>query len=442
MKIGILKNISRRRFCKLALASFAGYGISKYATFIGNVSAETEGALPSPVANNHSTEICLNSRKSYHGGWSGSATDQQLSNVLWATGKAPITGTARTIYVATPNNVYTYDPITHELSIHLGGDYRGDSSAAFQIGWTGDTIFDAGTALELAQLESVSLWDGTISQLASCPRNSYKDKANDNWNPDSTIHIATSFGIRDVSGLTSTRVVKSLDNSLPNPLTGSHTDIDQIIKDFKDGEASQAGVNNVIENYMNERSLEDVLADLIYTNSFAQTDLTLAELSQLLWAAYGCTGHITYNSKAGLTVPSAWADYYLTKRIYSATQDGVYRYHNRESPGTDKSTRDHRIEQINASDVRDDLQSAVSNLPQAPCYVIICLDTSQSSSTEPLLETGFAAGALLLQATALNLGCHFKTNLTGTEQSDIQTITDIPASDIPTAVVPVGYPSS
>jgi hypothetical protein len=181
-----------------------------------------------------------------------------------------------------------------------------------------------------------------------------------------------------------------------------------------------------------------VLGNLKYTNSFTQTNLTLQQVSQILWAGYGCTAHTTSNSKAGLTVPSALANYYLTQRIYLANENGVYRYHNRRSPGTDLTTRDHRIEQINAADVRGALQSAVSGLPLSPCYVILCLNSSDAGQEFARLEPGFVAGSMLIQATAIDLGCHFKTKLTSGEQGSIQSATNIPASHIPQAIVSIG----
>jgi hypothetical protein len=54
-------------------------------------------------------------------------------------------------------------------------------------------------------------------------------------------------------------------------------------------------------------------------------------------------------------------------------QDGVFRYHYR-NPGSDLTTRDHRLEQIRAGDVRDGLRSAVRDMPDAPCYIVLCLD--------------------------------------------------------------------
>jgi hypothetical protein len=68
-----------------------------------------------------------------------------------------------------------------------------------------------------------------------------------------------------------------------------------------------------------DNSLEEILADLKYVDSFMQSDLTSHQVSQILWAGYGCTPHVTSNSRAGLTVPSAYANYYLSKMACIAT---------------------------------------------------------------------------------------------------------------------------
>lgn len=54
------------------------------------------------------------------------------------------------------------------------------------------------------------------------------------------------------------------------------------------------------------------------------------------------------------------------------------------------------------------------------------------------LEVGFVAGSMLIQATAFDLGCHFNSDLTSTEQAGIQAATNIPASHIPQAIVCIG----
>ncbi|MCJ7516209.1 MAG: nitroreductase family protein [Dehalococcoidia bacterium] len=347
--------------------------------------------LPEPILTKKSVEICLNSRYSYHNP-TGTASDQQLSNILWAAGKAPLTGAFRNIYVATPAATYLYDPSHNSLNW-----YSSDVAdrGAFVLSYERELAFDAGLTYMPAILASISLWGSTESSVSSCPMRS-----------------KLYFGVQDVKGLTSEVVAhcslpESDEGWLPDPKTTG------------------------------DDALETVLANLKYTSSFDQTNLTRQQISQLLWAGYGCTPHYSSNGRAGLTVPSAMAIYYLTGRIYLVNENGVYRYHNR-NPDTDMTTRDHRLERINSGDVRGSLQSAVSGLSQAPCYVVLCLDSAAALQEFAQLEAGFVAGNMLMQASAIDLGCYFKTKLSPAEQQAIQNATGIPSSNIPQVVVSLG----
>ena len=352
---------------------------------------ETIDSLPAPIVTGNSVEVCLNSRYSQHT-LSGTASFQQLSNVLYYTGKAPIIGVYRNIYVSSQTATYLYDPNNHTLIWY--SDEAADQGA-FVISYDRELAFDAGVSYMPALLASVSLWESTESAVSSCPKG-----------------VKVYFGVQEVRGLTSELAALS---SIPEGEPGWLPD------------PSTMGENNV----------EVVLANLKYVDSFVQRDLTMQQISQILWAGYGCTPHTTSNGRAGLTVPSAYADYYLTGTIYLANENGVYRYHNR-NPSTDLTTRDHRLEQINFEDVRGSLQAALSGLPKAPCYIILCLDSSDEGQLYAHLETGFVASNILIQASAIGLGCHFMTELTLSEQESIQTATGIPLSDIPQVVVSMG----
>lgn len=354
---------------------------------------ESKISLPRPIPTGKSVETCLNSRYSEHNP-TGTASDQQLSNILWAAGKAPLTGAFRNIYVATPSATYSYEPSHNSLNW-----YSNDVAdrGAFVINYEKELNFDAGLSYMPAILASVSLWGSTELSVSSCPMRS-----------------KLYFGVQNVRGLTSELVAHSSvpegeDGWLPDPKTTG------------------------------DDTLEAVLANLKYTGNFNQTNLTKQQISQILWAGYGCTPHVSSNGSMGLTVPSAMARYYLTGTIYLVNENGVYRYQNR-NPSTDLTTRDHRMERINPDDVRDSLRSAVTGVSQAPCYIVLCLNSSDAGQEFAQLEAGFVAGNMLMQATAVDMGCYFKTNLSPAEQQAIQNATGIPSSHIPQAVVSLGRP--
>ncbi len=325
----------------------------------------TEGQLPAPITTGNSIEICLNSRYSEHS-LGGTADSQQMANILWAAGKAPVTGSHRDIYISTPDGEYLYSPATNSLSRHSD---KKVSNGALVINCDSELPFDTGVSYILATLASDSLWKSSEPAVASCPKMS-----------------SLYFGVQGVTGLTSELVAHS---SVPQSDPGWLPD------------PSTNGQDKV----------EEVLADLKYTDKFSQDNLTLQQISQLLWAGYGCTPHeIAFGNKKGLTVPSAMAEYFLTGTTYLVNERGVYRYQNR-NPSTDLGTRDHRIEPVSSGDVRTDMRTAVDGLPQAPCYVVICLNQkagSEAVKSWALEEAGFVAGNMLVQASAMGLGCHFR----------------------------------
>lgn len=377
-------------------------------TIPGNIlpPGSTGEPLPEPIVTGNSVEICLNSRYSEHS-LTGTANNQQMSNILWAAGKAPVTGTYRNIYVATPIMEYLYDPGTHSMSRHSDQSVtnyknyfsRLADSSAFVINGDSNLTFDTGVAYQLAILSSVSLGKSSEPAVANCP-----------------VGTSLQFGVQAVRELTSgpvahSSVPQSDPGWLPDPSTNS------------------------------QNKLEEVLADLKYVSTFSQENLALQQISQLLWAGYGCTPHVVSGGRKGLTVPSAMAKYYLTGTVYLINEKGAYRYQNR-NPRTDMKTTDHRLEPINAADVRDKLRATVGSLPQAPCYIVICLPKTSAFITRErdfaLLEAGFVAGNVLVQASAIDLGCHFKATLTTDEQAGIRGLTGIPFSDTPEAIISIG----
>jgi hypothetical protein len=376
----------------------------------------TVGRLAAPIVTRNSVETCLNSRYSQHTLSKTPATAQQISNILWAAGRAPVMGTYRNIYVATPTGTYLYDPISHSL-----GRYSNEvaSDGGFAIIYDAQLDFDAGVMFMPAMLACVSLGRSTELPVASCPKAGGYPKTR------------LIFGVQAVNGLKTDlaahcSVAQGQAGWLPDP--------------------SMAGVN----------SLEEVLTNLKYVSGFAQTNLTIQQVSQILWAGYGCTAHVTSNGRAGLTVPSANASYYLSRSIYLVNEDGVRRYQNRDASAS-PSAKDHRLESLTATtgtgrqrsggesggsqpsgDARLSLQSAVNGLSKAPCYIVLCLDSTNVGQEYAQLEAGFAAGNMLIQASAMGLGCHFKPGLTSAEQKSIQAATGIPAAHIPQAIVSIG----
>jgi len=401
--------MDRRRFLKILLAGTAGTVLNRsYGRPFAGLLTGTR-YLPPPQVNTYSSEIVMNSRRSYHSGYSGALSDQVLANILWACARAPMIGAGRIIYAARTDNVYRYDPVAHDIVLHLAGNHMSESACAFEVGVAADLAEDAGAALGYGALAVEAFWLTTSSQPIGIPKESARTNAQNNWSPALTIQMVNCHGLMGtVSGITNQLVALSSDGTLPNPSTDGAT------------------------------LLENGLANLRYGSEFSSTALTLNELSQLAWASYGNTPHTASGGKAALTVASAVANYYLTARIYIVRPEGVERYHIRQTSGS-QTTRDHRIERMTTGDRRPQLRSAIARLPQnAPAYIVYC---AQTASRYQSIESGYAASGALLQATSLNLQGHFTANFSASERTAISTALGIPAADLALEIFSAGQPA-
>jgi hypothetical protein len=398
--------MKRRYFLKILCAGGTGVLFDQSLSQSFPSLLDSAGVLPDPQINTFSSEIVLNSRKSYHSGYSGTLSNQILANVLWAASRAPRIGITRVIYVATPDNVYRYDPISHDLIFHLSGNQMSESNLAFEVGVASDLAEDAGTALQYGNLASTAFWEDTSDQPSCCPKESARINANNRWNPDLDIKMVNCYGrMLTVSGITSECVAHSSDDSLPDPST--------------DGPIL----------------LENALVKLQYGDQFMTSELSLEEISQIAWASYGNTPHTPFNGKGGITVASAVAYYYLTGRIYIITSEAVMRYHIR-LPSGNQTTRDHRIEGVTNGDRRPQLRAAAYGIPEtAPNYFVYC---AAAADRYQLIEAGFSAASALLQAKSLNRQGYFTADFSSFDRSEIIAALGIPSADLPLVVFSAG----
>jgi hypothetical protein len=363
--------------------------------------------LPPPVVNGNSFEIISNCRYSAHSGFTSSLSDTVLSNVLWAMNRAPSFGSAyRELYVATPTNVYRYDPATHVLNVHHAGNHRYSSNSAFEVGVAVERDEEAGLAIEAGLIAGDAFWSEGAGTVISCPMQYATNYANSNWNPTHPIKMVDVFGRMSVTGLTDSCVAISSDSTLPRPTTdGADT-------------------------------FEVLVADLHQDSVFDPAGLPLQSISQLLWAGYGVTPHMPI-SKRGLTIPSAVANYYLTQHIYLVRDTAVLRYHNRLPPGTNMSTSDHRLQLVTSGDRRDSLRAASARIPStAPVYIVVCV--ADTATAWALQEAGFAAYQYLVQAEAMGLGGCLTAPLTPTERTAIRTALGLPGTEYPAIIFSAG----
>lgn len=399
----------RRKFLRLLATGSAATTLSRSLGRARPGHTVNQVALPPKQVNQFSTETVLNTRRSYHSGFGQPLSDQVLANVLWATAGSPLIGTGRTIYVALPDNLYRYDPFRHELVFHLSGNRMYKSWHGFEIGVSCDVAEDAGASQLYGHLAVTSFWNSTANQPVCCTMEYATWHANDDWEAGE-LTMVNVYGLKEtVSGMTSTLVANSSDESLPSPDTSGSV------------------------------LFENALAHLNFGTQFDSTELGLGQLAQLVWASYGVTDHINTNNHAGLTVGSARGTYRLTGRIYMVRSAGVDRYHVR-LPAGDRTTRDHRIERVTDGDRRPQLRNAAGRIPEsAPDYFVYCagnLDRIES------VEAGFAGAAALLQATSSGLRGHMAADFSSAERSAIIDALGIPSDDLPLLVFSAGRPST
>jgi len=371
------------------------------------VQAQVE-SLPPPVVNANSFEIVSNSRYSSRSGFTSSLPTQVPANVLWAMSRVPSFGSAyREFYVATPSNVYLYDPVEHVLTVHLAGNRRYSANSAFEVGIAVERFEEAGLAIQAGLLAGGAFWARGSGTVASCPMQFAANHANSNWSPLHPVRMVNVYGQRSVTGLTDSCVARSSDSTLPLPRT--------------DG----------------PDTFEVVLSELAQDTVFDPVGLTLDQVSQLLWAGYGVTPH-TASGRRGTTIPSAVANYYLTGHIYLVRDTAVSRYHNRLPPGTNLATSDHRLETVTTGDRRDELRAACPRIPaSAPVYVVLSVADTVNNGWG-LIEAGFAGFQYLAQARVLGLGGCLTAPLTVAERAAVRAALGLPGSEHPAIVFSTG----
>ncbi len=150
-------------------------------------------------------------------------------------------------------------------------------------------------------------------------------------------------------------------------------------------------------------SVERALATRRSVRAYQSRDLTLEEVSQLLWAAQGLTHAMGYR-----TAPSAGALYplelYVLAGRVSALQAGVYKY----------APRGHRLSCVAEGDARAQLceaalrQQCVATAPLSVVFASVhervMVRYGQRGLGYVYMEVGHAAQNLCLQAVALGLG--------------------------------------
>ncbi len=183
-----------------------------------------------------------------------------------------------------------------------------------------------------------------------------------------------------------------------------------------------------------DTSIEEAMLKRRSVRRYKNATLTLAEISQLLWAAQGVT------SLDGLrTAPSAGALYPLEVYLVAGNVDGlpagVYNYR----------TNSHELKKITDGDKRTELsKAALSQAPVKNAAAVIVISAVYERITGKYgergiqythIETGHAGQNVQLQAVSLDLA----TVVIGAFHEDaVKEVLHISAMEQPLYIIPVG----
>jgi SagB-type dehydrogenase family enzyme len=181
-------------------------------------------------------------------------------------------------------------------------------------------------------------------------------------------------------------------------------------------------------------SIEEALKYRQSVREYTPGKLTLAELGQLLWSAYGVT-----RPDGKRTAPSAKEVFPL--RIYAVVNDvegldqGLYRY----------ESETHRLDELQRGEFRTDLfaatysQTAVANgaaiLVFAAVFAIAEAEFGASGRQYVYMDLGHAGQNVYLQAVSLKVG----TVVIGAFRSGkVQQLLALPEGETPLYLMPIG----
>ena len=181
-------------------------------------------------------------------------------------------------------------------------------------------------------------------------------------------------------------------------------------------------------------SVEEALLERRSVRQYSDDSLRLEEASQLLWAAQGVTA-----DWGGRTAPSAGALYplemYLAAVRIEGLAAGVYKY----------VPNGHKLAAVSMGDVARELadaalgQGSIRDAAAVLVFTAVYERTTSKYSERGIryvhMEAGHAAQNVLLQATALGLGC---VVVGAFDDEALTGVLNAPLEEIPLCLIPVG----
>ena len=175
-------------------------------------------------------------------------------------------------------------------------------------------------------------------------------------------------------------------------------------------------------------SVEKALKERRSVRSYQDEPLTLAEVSQILWAAQG----ITDSTNGHRTAPSARAMYlinvYLLPGKVTGLPMGLYKY----------QPQGHELVKIADGDMKTKLFDAAGQAPikNAPAALIITGSTDRSKDPNWMyLEAGHAAQNVYLQGVSLKIGT---VVMAGFKPEEVTKALNLPKNEHVIYIMPLG----
>ncbi|MFH1355306.1 MAG: SagB/ThcOx family dehydrogenase [Candidatus Omnitrophota bacterium] len=176
-------------------------------------------------------------------------------------------------------------------------------------------------------------------------------------------------------------------------------------------------------------SLDQAMQNRRSKRNFSEKELSLSQISQLLWAGQGIT-----SEQGKRTAPSAGALYPM--ELYLLTKEGLYHY----------IPRGHKLKVVSESDLRRDLSASArgqSSVADAPLDIIICAVFSRVTGKYgergvkyAYIEAGHIAQNIHLEAEALGLG---SVPVGAFSDEEVSETLNLPEDTEPIYIIPVGY---
>lgn len=175
-------------------------------------------------------------------------------------------------------------------------------------------------------------------------------------------------------------------------------------------------------------SVEKALSARRTVRTYKEGLLSLADVSQLVWAAQG----ITEPGRGLRTAPSPQAVYLLDTYVISGNVTdlpvGMYKYEPKE----------HSLVRVSEADKKSDLFKAVGQTPIKNAPVLIVFTGISEKSKKPgwmYLEAGAASENVHLQAVAMGLGT---VTIAGFKDEEVRKALGLGADRQPIYIMPVG----